>query len=67
MKTKTRIIIISSIVAAVLIALIVRSKIELNASSQGGAISTAPAVSVYNVSTTIRRQSIFSRRNAQRI
>ena len=33
MQTKTKIIIIVAIVAAVLIALIVRSKIELNASS----------------------------------
>ncbi|MFZ1976992.1 MAG: efflux RND transporter periplasmic adaptor subunit [Bacteroidota bacterium] len=54
MKTKTRIIIISGIVAVVLLALIVRSKIELNASSQGGAISTAPAVSIYKAT----RQSL---------
>lgn len=49
MKTKTRIIIISVIVIALLIVLIVRSKIELNASSQGGVISTSTAVSIYKV------------------
>jgi RND family efflux transporter MFP subunit len=57
MKTKTRIILISSIVVAVLIALIVRSKIELNATSKGGAISTSPAVSVYKVT----RQALDNR------
>ena len=57
MNTKTRIIIISIIVIAVLIALIIRSKIELNASSHSGAISTAPAVSIYK---TIR-QSLDNR------
>ncbi|MGD0590633.1 MAG: efflux RND transporter periplasmic adaptor subunit [Bacteroidota bacterium] len=54
MKTKTKIILISSVVAVILIALIVRSKIELNASSHGGAISTSPAVSVYKTT----RQSL---------
>ncbi len=49
MNTKTRIIIISIIVIAVLIALIVRSKIELNASSSAGSITTSPAVSVCKV------------------
>ena len=57
MKTKTRIIIISSIVVVILIALIVKNKIELNASSHSGAISTAPAVSIYKIT----RQSLDNR------
>jgi RND family efflux transporter MFP subunit len=54
MKTKTKIILISSVVGIILIVLIVRSKIELNASSHSGAISTSPAVSVYKTT----RQSL---------
>jgi RND family efflux transporter MFP subunit len=57
MKTKTRIILISSIVVVVLIALIIRSKIELNATSKGGTIFTSPAVSVYKVT----RQALDNR------
>ncbi len=57
MNTKTRIILISSIVVIILVVLIVRSKIELNASSDAGAVTTSPAVSVYKV----QKQSIDNR------
>jgi RND family efflux transporter MFP subunit len=57
MNTKTRLILISGIVVVILIALIVRSKIELNATSKGSAISTSPAVSVY----TVMRKAIDNR------
>ncbi|HVN48199.1 MAG TPA: efflux RND transporter periplasmic adaptor subunit [Bacteroidota bacterium] len=57
MKTKTRIILISSIVVILLIILMVKNKIEMNASKGAGAMTTSPAVSVYKA----QKQSIDNR------
>jgi RND family efflux transporter MFP subunit len=54
MRTRTRLLLIGGIIAVILIILIVRSKVKLNATSSTGSIATAYAVSV----VTVQKESV---------
>jgi RND family efflux transporter MFP subunit len=54
MRTRTRLLLIGGIIAVILIILIVRSKVKLNAASSTGSIATAYSVSV----VTVQKESV---------